>query len=169
MWSVRWPVLDNMSGRMYAHSFRLRSRLSAALLLALALAQSGCEGDGLSSRQDRVRTSGDLDGSRRTALVLAVERAAPGVVGVFALAPRVRTPSLYQEFFWNFFPEFPRFRDEWVPQLDKPKETPIERIDVTTYRVPGAAPPGHKQVTPVAGVRPYQGDAALCVVVDTDK
>jgi hypothetical protein len=58
---------------------------------------------------------------------------------------------------------------EWVPQLDKPKETPIERIDVTTYRVPGAAPPGHKQVTPVAGVRPYQGDAALCVVVDTDK
>jgi hypothetical protein len=58
---------------------------------------------------------------------------------------------------------------EWVPQLDRPKETPIERIDVTTYRVPGAAAPGSKQVTPVAGVRPYQGDAALCVVVDTDK
>jgi len=58
---------------------------------------------------------------------------------------------------------------EWVPQLDRPKETPIERIDVTTYRVPGAAPPGHKQETPVAGVRPYQGDAALCVVVDTEE
>jgi hypothetical protein len=58
---------------------------------------------------------------------------------------------------------------EWVPQLDRPKETPIEPIDVTTYRVAGAAPPGHKQVTPVAGVRPYQGDAALCVVVDTDE
>ena len=57
----------------------------------------------------------------------------------------------------------------WVPQLDRPKETPIERIDVTTYRVPGAAPPGHKQVTPVDGVRPYQGDAALCVIVDTEK
>jgi hypothetical protein len=58
---------------------------------------------------------------------------------------------------------------EWVPQLDRPKETPIERIDVTTYRVPGAASPGPNQVTPVAGVRPYQGDAALCVVVDTDE
>ena len=58
---------------------------------------------------------------------------------------------------------------EWVPQLDRPKETPIESIDVTTYRVPGAGSPGPKQVTPVAGVRPYQGDAALCVVVETEK
>ncbi len=58
---------------------------------------------------------------------------------------------------------------EWVPQLNRPKEDPIERIDVTTYRVPGAASPGVKQVTLVEGVRPYQGDAALCVVVDTEK
>ncbi|MFZ0451223.1 MAG: aryl-sulfate sulfotransferase [Desulfatiglandaceae bacterium] len=55
---------------------------------------------------------------------------------------------------------------EWVPQLDPPKQVPIERIDVTTYRVPGAAQPGPRQVTPVDGVRPYQGDAALCVLVD---
>ncbi|MFH2125205.1 MAG: aryl-sulfate sulfotransferase, partial [Pseudomonadota bacterium] len=30
----------------------------------------------------------------------------------------------------------------WVPRLDKPKETPIEPVDVTTYRLPGAAAPG---------------------------
>jgi hypothetical protein len=57
----------------------------------------------------------------------------------------------------------------WVPQLDRPKEIPIERIDVTTFRVPGAAPPGPKLVTVVDGVRPYQGDAALCVKVDVEK
>jgi hypothetical protein len=58
---------------------------------------------------------------------------------------------------------------EWVPQLGRPKEVPVERIDVTTFRVPGASPPGPRQVTPVDGVRPYQGDAALCVVVDIEK
>jgi len=58
---------------------------------------------------------------------------------------------------------------EWVPQLDRPKEKAIERIDVTTFRVPGAALPGPRQVTAVDGVRPYQGDAALCVQVDVDK
>ena len=58
---------------------------------------------------------------------------------------------------------------EWVPQLDQPKETPIQRIDVTTFRVPGASPPGPRQITTVKGVRPYQGDAALCVLVDLEE
>ena len=57
---------------------------------------------------------------------------------------------------------------EWVPQLERPKQTPIRPIDVTTFRVPGAAAPGHRQVTEVEGVRPYQGDAALCVQVDVE-
>jgi len=57
---------------------------------------------------------------------------------------------------------------EWVPQLDIPKRVPIEPIDVATYRVPGAAQSGPQMVTAVDGVRPYQGDAALCVVVDKD-
>jgi len=58
---------------------------------------------------------------------------------------------------------------EWVPQLARPKQTPIRPIDVTTFRVPGAAALGPKQVTAVEGVRPYQGDAALCVQVDVEK
>jgi len=52
---------------------------------------------------------------------------------------------------------------EWVPQLDKPTEVPIERIDARTFRVPGAAPIGRVRETTVEGVRPYQGDSALCV------
>lgn len=57
---------------------------------------------------------------------------------------------------------------EWVPQLDKPEEVPIKRIDVRTFRVPGAAPIGRVKETTVEGVRPYQGDSALCVATETD-
>lgn len=59
---------------------------------------------------------------------------------------------------------------EWVPQLTKPVETPIERIDVTIFRVPGAAPAGSRKETTVAGVQPFRvlekGDPALCVLTD---
>ncbi|MGF7184910.1 hypothetical protein GGQ84_000995 [Desulfitispora alkaliphila] len=53
---------------------------------------------------------------------------------------------------------------QWVPQLEQPQETPIEPIDVKTFRVPGAAPIGRKKETEVDGVIPYQGDTALCVM-----
>ncbi|ABO51730.1 conserved hypothetical protein [Desulforamulus reducens MI-1] len=52
---------------------------------------------------------------------------------------------------------------DWVPQLERPKEVPVERVDVTTFRMPGASGPGVKKETTVAGVVPYQGDTALCV------
>jgi len=55
-----------------------------------------------------------------------------------------------------------------VPQVDPPRETPIERIDVTTFRVPGASPPGPKRIITVDGVLPYQGPSALCVVSDAE-
>jgi serine protease Do len=58
----------------------------------------------------------DLYESRRTALVRAVERAAPSVVGVFTLSPR-RMAGEPDESIWRFFPEIPRFREQWVPQL----------------------------------------------------
>ncbi len=52
---------------------------------------------------------------------------------------------------------------EWVPQLEKPKEIAIQRMDVTTFRLPGAAEMGPKSVTTVEGVLGYQADSALCV------
>lgn len=58
---------------------------------------------------------------------------------------------------------------EWIPQLDPPKELPIKRIDVTTFRVPGAAAPGPQRVVEVDGVLPYQGPSALCVLADRDE
>jgi len=52
---------------------------------------------------------------------------------------------------------------EWVPQLERPKETPIVRLDKTTFRVPGAAPIGRERSTPVQGVTPAATDASFCV------
>lgn len=53
---------------------------------------------------------------------------------------------------------------EWVPQVQKPVETPIAPLDVASFRVPGAAALGDraKQVT-VEGCAPYAGSNALCV------
>jgi hypothetical protein len=52
---------------------------------------------------------------------------------------------------------------EWVPQEPRPVETPIAPVDVTRYRLPGAAPRGARREINVPGVQPYWGDAALCV------
>ena len=57
---------------------------------------------------------------------------------------------------------------EWIPQLEQPVEKPIQRIEVTSFRVPGAAEIGTKKITEVEGVLPYQGDSALCVA-DVDE
>jgi hypothetical protein len=58
---------------------------------------------------------------------------------------------------------------EWVPQVERPEERPIERLDVTRFRVPGASQRGARREVHVKGVKPYQGDAALCVQVDVPK
>ncbi|MEW6665540.1 MAG: aryl-sulfate sulfotransferase [Thermodesulfobacteriota bacterium] len=53
---------------------------------------------------------------------------------------------------------------DWVPQIERPTERPIEPVDVKTFRVPGAAPPGCLSEVAVPGTIPYQGgSAALCV------
>lgn len=62
-----------------------------------------------------------------------------------------------------------RYPYDWIPQLDAPKETPIKPIEVTTYRVPGAAPLGRLHETTVAGTVPFQSSSALCVAADGDE
>jgi hypothetical protein len=57
----------------------------------------------------------------------------------------------------------------WVPQLDRPRETAIPLIDVTTFRVPGAAPGGAESVVSVEGTVPYQSSSALCVAAEADE
>lgn len=57
---------------------------------------------------------------------------------------------------------------EWVPQRDAPKETPVEPVDVSTFRMPGAAASGVAEVTEVPGVKPYQRAEVLCVLNTAD-
>lgn len=53
---------------------------------------------------------------------------------------------------------------EWVPQIEKPTETPINPIDVTTFRMPGAAPFGGGVTIEIEGVIEQKGEVdAFCV------
>jgi hypothetical protein len=54
----------------------------------------------------------------------------------------------------------------WVPQLPKPQERPIPRLDIKTFRVPGAAALGRDRVVQVRDVGPARAEGALCVVAD---
>ncbi|HWQ62034.1 MAG TPA: thioredoxin, partial [Negativicutes bacterium] len=58
---------------------------------------------------------------------------------------------------------------EWVPQLSKPKEVPVGKIDVTTFRVPGAAPLAPRKETAVAGAKPYLLDPGVLCIAATDE
>jgi len=53
---------------------------------------------------------------------------------------------------------------DWIPQLEKPKEAPVPRLDVKTFRVPGSAEMRPQRVTTVEGVLGYNPDSALCVI-----
>lgn len=56
-----------------------------------------------------------------------------------------------------------RYPYDYIPQLEKPEEVPIEAVDVTTYRMPNASPKGAKSVVEVEGTMPYQVGVALAV------
>ncbi|MFT8314356.1 MAG: aryl-sulfate sulfotransferase [Clostridium sp.] len=59
---------------------------------------------------------------------------------------------------------------EWVPQLDKPVETAINKLDKNTFRVPGAAGLGRKIETEVNGTQEYRGrdESNFCVITNKE-
>lgn len=53
---------------------------------------------------------------------------------------------------------------EWVPQTAKPVETAVEPLDISTFRVPGAAAFGDRaKKVSVEGCMSYEGNNALCI------
>ncbi|MDP6179394.1 MAG: aryl-sulfate sulfotransferase [Desulfatiglandales bacterium] len=58
---------------------------------------------------------------------------------------------------------------EWVPQVEKPKEEAVKRLDITTFRVPGAAVIGPQRVTKVKEAKGYSADSALCVMQEDEE
>jgi len=57
---------------------------------------------------------------------------------------------------------------DWVPQLERPREVAIPRLDKSTFRVPGAAAGGAVRTVPVAGVEAGRTDASFCVTTTAD-
>jgi len=85
----------------------------AVLLVVLLL--TGCQKTQPTTTTD---TNASVDQSRRTALVRAVERVSPAVVGVYAVSKhRVYVDPSRREFQRRFFPELPQFTDQRVPEL----------------------------------------------------
>jgi hypothetical protein len=81
------------------------------------------------------------------------------------------------EYISPYFGQFERFNMiyrayrlpyHWVPQLEPPKEAPVEPVDVSVFRMPGAAPPGPADTATVKGVKPYQAASVLCVMDASD-
>jgi serine protease Do len=87
----------------------ITARLVAAGVLVVAV---GCESPDDPSRE---QVAPEIELSRRTALVRAVERVAPTVVGVWAVSQRTLVSNPGAEFFQRFF-QVPRLRSQTVPQ-----------------------------------------------------
>ena len=58
---------------------------------------------------------------------------------------------------------------EWVPQVKKPKEKEVKKIQIEDFRVPGSAPKGGAKVTKVSGTLPYFKETTkTCIVADNE-
>jgi hypothetical protein len=59
---------------------------------------------------------------------------------------------------------------EWIPQLARPQEVPVAPLDITTFRVPGAAAPGIGRTIEISGAQIRSADETsdFCVISDAD-
>lgn len=80
------------------------------------------------------------------------------------------SPYMNKESKFNMIYRAYRVPYEWVPQLEKPEEKEIKPIDISEFRVPGAAPKGGAKKVLVTGTRPYNTDEeALCIELSSEK
>ena len=61
-----------------------------------------------------------------------------------------------------------RYPYEYVPQLEKPTEVPVPKLDITTFRVPGAAEGMLANFTEVEGTMGYTSAMAACVTAEEE-
>ncbi len=57
---------------------------------------------------------------------------------------------------------------EWVPQLLKPEEIAVPRLDISKFRVPGVPWQEEQRITKVEGAKGFAVNPQLCVVEDVD-
>lgn len=78
-----------------------------------------------------------------------------------------------KEVVWEFIAPFKGMREmvyrayrypyDYIPQLDKPVETPVEKLDCHDFRVPGASSSEIKEMTEVEGTLGYNFKIDACV------
>ena len=68
----------------------------------------------------------------------------------------------------NMFYRAYRYPYEWIPQLDKPQEAPLPRIDSTSFRVPGSKEEAPKNVSVFEPGDEYVGEEQVCVIADDE-
>ena len=61
-----------------------------------------------------------------------------------------------------------RYPYDWVPQLETPVETSIEKVDISTFRVPGASPLGAKNEVTIKSSKKYKQEGDFCVISSND-
>ena len=61
-----------------------------------------------------------------------------------------------------------RYPYEYVPQLEKPVEVPVERVDNMTFRMPGAAEGKLQNFVEVPEAKGYSSKIAACVTENAD-
>ena len=62
-----------------------------------------------------------------------------------------------------------RYPYEYVPQLPKPVEVPVERVNNMTFRMPGAAEGMLENITVVPEALGYTSKMAACVTEDEEE
>jgi hypothetical protein len=55
---------------------------------------------------------------------------------------------------------------DWVPQLEKPEEVPVEKRDVSEFSLSGRSPKEANRVIDMAAMKPFEADSQSCVVVE---
>jgi hypothetical protein len=55
---------------------------------------------------------------------------------------------------------------DWVPQLEKPEEVPIEKRDVSEFSLSGRSPKEANRIIDMAGMKPFEADSQSCVVTE---
>jgi hypothetical protein len=54
----------------------------------------------------------------------------------------------------------------WVPQLEKPEEVPIEKRDVSEFSLSGRSPKKANRVIDMADMKSFKADSQSCVVTE---
>lgn len=62
-----------------------------------------------------------------------------------------------------------RYPYEWIPQLNRPQEAPVPRIDCSSFRVPGDKQEEPKNVSVFESGDEYSGGDQVCIVTDDDE